>query len=63
MLLPLPAAPYEACQKRSTRVTSLALVRYRANDYSLPVCPHLPAAHVATTAAADYLTLLCEGAC
>jgi len=28
-LLPLPAAPYEACEKRSTRVTSLSLVRYR----------------------------------
>jgi transposase len=37
MLLPLPAAPYEACDKRSTRVTSLALVRYRTNDYSVPV--------------------------
>jgi transposase len=38
MLLPMPAAPYEACDKRSTRVTSMALVRYRANDYSVPVC-------------------------
>lgn len=36
-LLPLPAAPYEACDKRSTRVTSMALVRYRTNDYSVPV--------------------------
>jgi len=36
-LLPLPAAPYEACEKRATRVTSMALVRYRANDYSVPV--------------------------
>ena len=36
-LLPLPAAPYEACDKRWTRVTSMALVRYRANDYSVPV--------------------------
>ena len=35
-LLPLPAAPYEACDKRSTRVTSLSLVRYRTNDYSVP---------------------------
>jgi transposase len=35
-LLPLPAAPYEACDKRSTRVTSMALVRYRTNDYSVP---------------------------
>jgi transposase len=37
MLLPLPAAPYEACEKRTARVTSLSLVRYRANDYSVPV--------------------------
>jgi transposase len=37
-LLPLPAAPYEACEKRSTRVTSMSLVRYRTNDYSVPVC-------------------------
>ncbi len=37
-LLPLPAAPFEACEKRSTRVTSMSLVRYRANDYSVPVC-------------------------
>ena len=36
-LLPLPAAPYEACDTRSTRVTSMALVRYRSNDYSVPV--------------------------
>ncbi len=34
--LPLPATPYEACDKRSTRVTSLSLVRYRTNDYSVP---------------------------
>jgi transposase len=37
MLLALPAAPYEACEKRMTRVTSLSLVRYRTNDYSVPV--------------------------
>ena len=30
------AAPYDACDKRTTRVTSLSLVRYRANDYSVP---------------------------
>jgi transposase len=36
-LLPLPAAPYEACEKCSTRVSSLSLVRYRSNDYSVPV--------------------------
>ena len=36
-LLPLPPAPYEACEKRTTRVSSLSLVRYRTNDYSVPV--------------------------
>lgn len=35
-LLELPAAPYEACEKVSARVSSLALVRYRGNDYSVP---------------------------
>ncbi len=32
----LPAAPYDACDKRTGRVSSLALVRYRGNDYSVP---------------------------
>ena len=36
-LLPLPPAPYEACEKRSTRANSQALVRYETNDYSVPV--------------------------
>ena len=36
VLLPLPAAPYEACEKISARVSSLSLVRYRTNDYSVP---------------------------
>jgi transposase len=35
-LLPLPAAPHEACEKISARVSSLSLVRYRSNDYSVP---------------------------
>jgi transposase len=34
--LPLPASPSEACEKVATRVSSLALVRYRGNDYSAP---------------------------
>ena len=32
---PLPA-PYDACEKVTTQVSSLALVRYRCNDYSAP---------------------------
>ena len=35
-LLPLPPVPYEACDTRPTRVTSLSLVRDRRNDYSVP---------------------------
>ena len=33
----LPAAAYDACDKATTRVSSLSLVRYRNNDYSVPV--------------------------
>jgi hypothetical protein len=36
VMLPLPAAPYEACEKIAARVSSLSLVRYRSNDYSVP---------------------------
>ena len=32
----LPPVPYDACDTRTTRVTSLSLVRYRRNDYSVP---------------------------
>jgi transposase len=35
-MLSLPAASYEACEKISARVSSLSLVRYRSNDYSVP---------------------------
>ena len=36
-LLPLPAVPYEACERQASRVSALSLVRYRTNDYSVPV--------------------------
>ena len=35
--LALPPTPYDACDRRPSRVTSLSLVRYKANDYSVPV--------------------------
>ena len=35
--MPLPPAPYDACDKRTGRVSSLSLVRCRGNDYSVPV--------------------------
>lgn len=34
--LPVPPAPYDACDKKMVRVSSLSLVRYRSNDYSVP---------------------------
>src|SRR6202011_3837582 len=34
--MPLPPAPYDACHKVPPRVSSLSLVRYRNNDYSVP---------------------------
>ena len=36
-LAALPPAPFDACDKQGTRVNSLSLVRYRTNDYSVPV--------------------------
>ena len=36
-LMPVPAVPYDACEKVSTRVSSISMVRYRNNDYSVPV--------------------------
>lgn len=36
-MAPLPAAPFEACDQVTGRVSSQALVRYRTNDYSVPV--------------------------
>ena len=34
---PLPPVPYDACDKQAGRVSSLSLVRYRTNDYPVPV--------------------------
>ena len=34
---PLPASPFEACDQASGRVSSQSLVRYKTNDYSVPV--------------------------
>ena len=37
VLTALPSTPFDACDKQATRVSSLSLVRYRNNDYSVPV--------------------------
>ena len=40
-LTALPPIPFDACDKVATQVTSLSLMRYRSNDYSVPVaCGH-----------------------
>jgi hypothetical protein len=36
-LMVLPPTPYDACEKVSTRATSISMVRHRGNDYSVPV--------------------------
>ncbi|MEL6127969.1 MAG: IS21 family transposase, partial [Pseudomonadota bacterium] len=36
-LMPLPPAPYDACEKVSTRATSISVVRDHGNDDSVPV--------------------------
>ena len=36
-LLPLPVVPYDTCEKQAGPVSPLSLVRYRTNDYSVPV--------------------------
>ena len=36
-LLPLTAVPYDVCDRQPGRVSSLSLVRYKTNDYSVPV--------------------------
>ncbi len=35
--LPLPPSPFDACRKQPTRASSLSLVRFDDNDYSVPV--------------------------
>ena len=37
MMCNLPAAPFGACDQATGRVSSQALVRYKTNDYSVPV--------------------------
>jgi len=34
---PLPASPFDACDQASAKVTAQSLVRYKTNDYSVPV--------------------------
>ena len=39
----VPPSPFGACRKASTFASSLSLVRFDSNDYSVPVrCAHHP---------------------
>jgi hypothetical protein len=59
-LRPLPAVALEPCEKRSARVSSTALVRYRANDYSVPTAYGFQA--VLVKGFVDEVVILCDGA-
>jgi transposase len=58
--LPLPASRFEACRKVSTTASSLSLVRFDGNDYSVPVrWAHHP---VVAKGYCDRVVLCAEGA-
>jgi transposase len=59
-LHPLPAVPLEPCEKRSGRVSSTALVRYRSNDYSVPTAYGFQ--DVVVKGFVDEVVILCGGA-
>jgi transposase len=57
--LPLPTAPFEACRKVSTTASSLSLVRFDRNDYSVPVrWAHHP---IVAKGACDQVVLCADG--
>ncbi|MET3763148.1 transposase [Sphingomonas sp. UYEF23] len=58
-LQPLPAVPLEPCEKRSGRVSSMALVRYRTNDYSVPTAYGFQ--DVVVKGFVDEVVILCGG--
>ena len=59
-LRPLPAVPLEPCEKRSARVSSTSLVRYRSNDYSVPT--RYGFQDVVVKGFVDAVVILCGGA-
>ncbi len=56
----LPPVPLEPCEKRSARVSSTALVRYRGNDYSVPAAYGFQA--VLVKGFVDAVVILCDDA-
>ena len=55
----LPAVPLEPCEKRAARVSSMALVRYRTNDYSVPTAYGFQ--DVVVKGFVDEVVILCGG--
>jgi hypothetical protein len=55
----LPSGSFEACEKRSARVSSTALVRYRTSDYSVPVA--YGHRDVTVKGFVDHVVITCDG--
>lgn len=57
--LKLPAVPFDACVKRSTCASSMSLVRFNTNDYSVPVkFAHHP---LVVKGYVDRIVICCQG--
>jgi transposase len=54
-----PAVPLEPCEKRAARVSSMALVRYRTNDYSVPTAYGFQ--EVLVKGFVEEVVILCDG--
>jgi transposase len=55
----LPSGSFEACEKRAGRVSSTALVRYRASDYSVPTAYGFR--DVVVKGFVDQVVIICNG--
>ena len=55
----LPATPLEPCEKRAGRVSSMAQVRYRGNDYSVPTAYGFQ--DIIVKGFVDAVVILCAG--
>jgi hypothetical protein len=56
---PLPSGGFEACEKRTARVSSMALVRYRMSDYSVPTT--YGHRNVIVKGFVDQVVIICDG--
>jgi hypothetical protein len=56
---PLPSGTFEACEKRTARVSSTSLVRYRTSDYSVPTSYGFR--DVVVKGFVDQVVIICDG--